>query len=526
MVEQHAATDETRPLLGDESSLRNPACSQQKKFMILTMCAIFVLAADIGAFVSLAPETAIYERIICRNQGILSDSVDTPLVGVPPANPNDPCKSESVQAELALIKGYKDMFEVLPSILLSLPYGVLSDHWGRKPVLLLGIVGIVLGEMWIRLVAFFPNVFPLRLIWMSGLFRIIGGGDQTLVTIALVMVADVFSEEERTTALFRLQSCAIVAEILATPLSAWLMQFDYWLPYTLGFFIIVLGCTPSLFLPDTLQEAKANKTRWLEAANAASRETCDTVGIDSNVADANVDAPAKRSVLQEFADQAGEFVRSTQFIWRNISVLLIILSLLVAMLSRSSSIVLIQYVSKRFHWSIARSSLLISIRGVFTLLNYLVIMPGVSFAATQYLNMHGARRDYNITLGSGILMVLGFGLIGLAPLPPFLILGVITLSLSTAFGITARSLVTSLVAPDHVGTLYSAITISQSIGILVAGPLFAYLFRTGLHLGGGWMGLPFVQAGLLSFIATVAVACVRVPSPTCPAVEEEEHLLP
>lgn len=32
---------------------------------------------------------------------------------------------------------------------------------------------------------------------MSGLFRIIGGGDQTLVTIALVMVADIFSEEER-----------------------------------------------------------------------------------------------------------------------------------------------------------------------------------------------------------------------------------------------------------------------------------------------------------------------------------------
>ncbi|KAJ5490775.1 hypothetical protein N7539_002342 [Penicillium diatomitis] len=506
MVEQHADTDETRPLLADESSLRTPACSQQKKFMILTMCAIFVLAAEIGTFVSLAPETAIYERIICRNQGILSDSVDTPLVGVPPANPNDPCKSESVQAELALIKGYKDMFEVLPSILLSLPYGVLSDHWGRKPVLLLGIVGIVLGEMWIRLVA-------------------------------LVMVADVFSEEERTTALFRLQSCAIVAEILATPLSAWLMQFDYWLPYTLGFFIIVLGCTPSLFLPDTLQEAKANKARWLEVANAASGETCDTVHIDGNVADANIEAPAKRSVLQEFVDQTVEFVRSTQFIWRNISVLLIVLSLLVAMLSRSSSIVLIQYVSKRFHWSIARrmsakllmteqSSLLISIRGVFTLLNYLVIMPGVSFAATQYLNMHGARRDYNITLGSGILMVLGFGLIGLAPLPPFLILGVITLSLSTAFSITARSLVTSLVAPDHVGTLYSAITISQSIGILVAGPLFAYLFRTGLHLGGGWMGLPFVQAGLLSFIATVAVTCVRVPSPTCPAVEEEEHLLP
>jgi hypothetical protein len=34
---------------------------------------------------------------------------------------------------------------------------------------------------------------------MTGLFRIIGGGDQALVSIALVMVADIFSEEERYT---------------------------------------------------------------------------------------------------------------------------------------------------------------------------------------------------------------------------------------------------------------------------------------------------------------------------------------
>lgn len=31
---------------------------------------------------------------------------------------------------------------------------------------------------------------------MTGLFRIIGGGDQVVVSIALVMVADIFSEEE------------------------------------------------------------------------------------------------------------------------------------------------------------------------------------------------------------------------------------------------------------------------------------------------------------------------------------------
>jgi MFS family permease len=114
---------------------------------------------------------------------------------------------------------------------------------------------------------------------------------------------------------------------------------------------------------------------------------------------------------------------------------------------------------------------------------------------------------------------------GLAPVPTLLICGLVILSLGSAFLITARSLATSLVPPDHVGTLYSAIAISQSLGILVAGPLFAYLFRIGLHLGGAWLGLPFLQAGLLYVIATVAIWCIRVPRAAEDENEEAEPLL-
>lgn len=44
---------------------------------------------------------------------------------------------------------------------------------------------------------YFSNVMPLRMVWLSGLFRIIGGGDQVVVSNSLVMVADMVSEEER-----------------------------------------------------------------------------------------------------------------------------------------------------------------------------------------------------------------------------------------------------------------------------------------------------------------------------------------
>lgn len=151
MVAQPAA-DETQPLLADASAGAAPTCSNSKKLMILLICSIFVLAADFGNDIGLAPETAIFEQIICRNHGLLSSEGEPPLTGNLPVDGDSPCKSEAVQAELALVLGYKAMFEVLPSIFLSLPYGVLSDHWGRKPVIYLGIVGLLLGEIWVRLV--------------------------------------------------------------------------------------------------------------------------------------------------------------------------------------------------------------------------------------------------------------------------------------------------------------------------------------------------------------------------------------
>lgn len=115
---------------------------------------------------------------------------------------------------------------------------------------------------------------------------------------------------------------------------------------------------------------------------------------------------------------------------------------------------------------------------------------------------------------------------GLAPVPALLICGLVILSLGSAFMITARSLVTALVAPDHVGTLYSAIGLSQAIGQFIAGPLFAYLFRLGMHLGDAWMGMPFLQAAVFFAVATVAVWRVRIqPSSLSEDEEQREPLL-
>lgn len=234
-----AAPGETEPLLANTiRAVHAPRASSSKKLLVLGVCCVLILAVDFGFFMASAPQTAIFEEIICRNHGLQSRASNGTSGGV------DPCKSELVQGELALVLGYKDTFDVLPGefgifrdcifvpaadgigILLSLPFGILSDRWGRKPVLYLSCVGLILSEAWVRAVCkesqssrapavtdipgYFSDHLPLRMVWLSGLWRMIGGGDQVAVNVCFVMIADIFSEEERySTSDWVLASCCL-----------------------------------------------------------------------------------------------------------------------------------------------------------------------------------------------------------------------------------------------------------------------------------------------------------------------------
>ncbi|KAJ5312011.1 hypothetical protein PENANT_c022G11433 [Penicillium antarcticum] len=494
------STHETEPLLSADPTI-SPT-RKSKKVLILIVCAVFLLSAEFGFFMSTAPQTAVFEDIICRNY-------QAGLHGTENATQPDlnPCKSEAVQGELAIVIGYKDTFDTIPSIVLSLPYGILSDHWGRRPVLYLSMLGIILSEFWIRMVCLWSTVFPLRMVWLSSVFRIIGGGDSVLTAIALVIVADVFSEDERSTALFRLQSCVLLAEILATPLSAYMMSFGPMFPYLVSICLILVGCIPALFLPETLEDAKAKPSLQTHSEEHDENGQPERMG--------------NKSFLEEVKRQAREFKVSTRFIWTDSNVCIMILVFFVTIMTRQSTNLLLQYVSKKFDWSIARSSLLISLRGIFSMVTFMVFMPALSFLTAKYFNLHGKQSDHVMSKGSGILSVIGFAAIALAPTPAILIFGQIILSMGMAFMVNTRSLATALVLPDHVGTLYSALAITQSAGMLVAGPLFANLFRLGMHLGNAWLGLPFLQASLFFVIAVVAVWHIRL-GPSRVSDEEQE----
>lgn len=118
-------------------------------------------------------------------------------------------------------------------------------------------------------------------------------------------------------------------------------------------------------------------------------------------------------------------------------------------------------------------------------------------------------KDLWLSRGSIICLVIGtFGL-GLAPTSAVMILALTVSSLGSGYGATIRSLLTATVSPNHTGVLYSLMSLLESTGALIAGPLLAVTFRIGMDWGGIWIGLPFIAAGFMFSAAMIVVFSIQ-----------------
>ena len=108
------------------------------------------------------------------------------------------------------------------------PFGFLADRIGKKSVFILTLLGLLLGEAFIRVVCFFPNVLPLRLIWAAPLFLCLGGG--SLSPLFFAMLAELYAPEERANAFFRVTGLMSIVDMAVGPISAALMLRDPWIP--------------------------------------------------------------------------------------------------------------------------------------------------------------------------------------------------------------------------------------------------------------------------------------------------------
>lgn len=139
-----ASPGEHAPLLNsparDESEERRDLVRQHLRLRVTVLCFVVIFILELGSGMLTPPINEIAESVICRQMHPEFARHDNST-----GDPLDPCKSDDVQSYLAMLRGWMYTFDALPGLICAVPYGILMDRWGRRPVLLLGILGLFLS---------------------------------------------------------------------------------------------------------------------------------------------------------------------------------------------------------------------------------------------------------------------------------------------------------------------------------------------------------------------------------------------
>ncbi|MCJ1313181.1 hypothetical protein MMC25_006858 [Agyrium rufum] len=505
---QSKAVVEERPLLV-ENEIEAPPISKPKAnptgyhiVPTLTLLYLLILIVDFGGVLQVAPATNIYERILCQKFYEGTIPLDESLT--PQNTQSNPCKIAPIQQELALLNGIQSLIGFLPTLFLTIPYGVLVNVYGRRLIICLALLGLCLQFTWIVIVVWFSEIFPIRLIWLSSAFCIIGGGPSVGLSVVYVMAVEAVSEESRAKVFFRLDAARLIAVVTGTACSSLMMQKSPWLPLFVALGALYIGSSVALFLPDTVADKKF--------------PTLDSIVDDGDEDDfvpgaidglgPNIETPSggpifKQTVLQVFRKDLRVSIHAMS--QNGVALVILVMALLSTLAGRSSSLVLI-YVAKRFKWSFAKANLLSSLRAIINLIMILGFVP----IATHYLDSRPkivvSTRDTYLARASCFLCMVGTFGIALASTTPLLILGVVISASGFAFDALIRSLLTSVITPRDLPIFFTIMSLVAHFGDSTSGPLYSGLFSVGLELHSKfWLGLPFLAAAGLYVVLNVVL---------------------
>ncbi|KAH7316840.1 major facilitator superfamily domain-containing protein [Stachybotrys elegans] len=480
---------ETTPLLpAAPASAAGPSKSFRR--IVVAMCILFLFIAQVSVFLMDPPSQAIAEDIICR--GKFPDHT-LGVWGMADAR----CKGPEVQKTLAMVRSWQLATNNLIPVLVQIPFGLLADKYGRRPVLFLSFAGYVLHVAWIMIVLLFPNVFSIWAILFASLAYIIGGGGQMVVAMLYTIVSDVTAPEDRAKNFFVIEAISLILHVAINPITALLIHVNPWVPMWLGFILLLLGELATLLVPETLHLAQAAA----ETQGGVSAAATD----DADDEDAMAKGGPWKKVREESARVWHFIIRS-----KHVSVLILAYSL-VECCNNGFLNNLLQYMAKRYNWDWSTATFMSTFGFIACVVVLLVVLP----IASTVLTTHGQRsplgRDLWLSRASALFIAAGSLLVSVATTPWVLVIALITWSFGSGFSSICRALLMAVVEPHLAATLNTMIGVCEAAISLASSPVMGWLLARGLEIGGAATGLLYVVLFLLTVVATVVVFCFRPP---------------
>ncbi|KAL2260168.1 hypothetical protein VTK26DRAFT_5927 [Humicola hyalothermophila] len=456
---------------------------------------LMLLVLGFGIMVAIAPQTRIYEDIICRRyyadgpeQSITLGIAFLPDDGPRHQGPDEKaCKDPVIQDALNQLFGWQTFFDGIPGLLLAMYYGSLADSWGRRPILVLSLVGQLLGALWILFICWIEA--DVKLTWLSSIFSCIGGGNTVFTAAAMMIIADATPDASRTRVFFYASTCLIVGEMLGPPVGAALMAHDPWIPNILGFLCMGIATIFAFLMPETLGKASGSDTEGNPA-------TWDNEQATSN------GLPLKAAVQHALT--------TLRFIFQDRNLALLVAAYFTVDFARETLGLLVRYVSARFSIPLAQASYLLSFRASGQLLATALLLPLFDALLAKRFKSSPQRKDLFMARISIVFVTLGFATLIIAPGMAVIYAGIALYTCGTGFQASTKALLGSMVDRTLLGTVFTTLSLMDTVGALFAGPIDALLMKHSLRMEGIWQSLPFMFAFLCCALATVSLGYVKL----------------
>lgn len=372
---------------------------------------LILLTLGFGITVAMTPQTRIYEDIICRRYYADHPEQSTRL-GIafspsthqqqPQSRPDESlCKKPAIQDAVNSLFGWQTFFDGIPGLLLAMYYGSLADTWGRRPVLILSLVGQLLGAAWILLICWIEA--DVRLTWLSSIFSCVGGGNTVFTAAAMMILADAAPDAVRTRIFFYASTCLVVGEMVGPPVGAALMAKDPWIPNMIGFLCMGLATALAFLMNETLVNPASNT-----AANRPPPEAAPPRESPSNTGYLPTLARGLKTVLHHATS-------TLRFVAHDRNLILLVGAYFTVDFARETLSLLVRYVSVRFSIPLAQASYLLSFRASGHLLASAVLLPVFDALLARKFRAAPMKKDLVMARVSIGFVTTGFAGLVLAP---------------------------------------------------------------------------------------------------------------
>ncbi|MCJ1322470.1 hypothetical protein MMC15_007819 [Xylographa vitiligo] len=471
--------------LHEKVSTEEEAKSQRMRRWVILLIVGLIVAVDMPSVLQSSPTVRIIEDIYCRAYYQKNDPSKFGLGGT---IEESFCKVDNVQAELAFLKGWMSFFNHLP--------------------------------------VYFPNFFPIKLIWLEASLGIFGGGSMVATAMLFVIISDVTPSSQTASTFFRLGAANFLCFLVAPPLAARLMEISPWIPLSIGLVLQAVAIPVTMALPETLGFRKPidptppTPKRFSTNNEKTEAERPMTATEPSMRLSNGSISDTVRSVL-------ASFIVNSAFLFKDWRILFFGVTYPIRMLASPLGSLLLQYVSKRYQWTLARVTYISSFEAGVSMIALLFLFPSLSTYLLKKKGLNVSRKDLMLARIGVSATAIGITLTGFAPTIFVLFIAMGISSVGSGAGSATRALLTSYVQQNEVARLYTALSIVETLGLTAGGPVVAGLFKVGMEnvksgkYGDAWLGLPYLLVGILLGLVAALMWMLRLADVPRQKVEEE-----